>query len=65
MKSRRHGGNNRQDVYSQDYHLSRAVQCVDCGTPLHKTHHYVWYGNRCRPCYQAAQEAVVSDQTRS
>ncbi len=64
MESRKHGRGNRQDPYSPDYHLSRAVRCVDCNTPLHKTHHYVWYGNRCRPCFQVSQE-VVSGDTRS
>ena len=63
MDSRKHGRGNRPNVYSQDYHLSRAVQCVECGALLHKTHQYVWYGNRCRPCYQAVQ--VVSGDTRS
>ena len=63
MDSRKHGRGNRQNVYSHDYHLSRAVRCEDCGVALHKSHHYVWYGNRCRPCYQAVQ--VVGGETRS
>jgi len=63
MKSRKHGRGMGQGAYSQDYHLSRAVRCVDCDTLLHKTHQYVWYGNRCRPCYEAVQ--VVGGNTRS
>ena len=63
MKSRRLGRGMGQNVYSHDYHLSRAVRCVDCDALLHKTHQYVQYGNRCIPCYQAIQ--VVGGNTRS
>lgn len=52
MHGRKHVRGNRQNPYSPDYHLSRAVQCRDCGVFLHKDHRYVWYGNRCPGCYQ-------------
>ncbi len=41
------------NLYSHEYHLSRMVRCADCGVELHKNHHFVFYGNRCRPCWQA------------
>ena len=53
MHKRKYRGGNWPNQYSQEHHLGRAVQCVDCGGTLHKTHNYVFYGNRCRPCYQA------------
>lgn len=40
------------DPYRQEHHMSRTVQCSDCGAQLHKNHHFVYYGNRCRPCWQ-------------
>jgi hypothetical protein len=49
----KHGRGHHQNQYSHEYHLSRAVRCTDCGVALHKTHAYVYYGNRCQPCYQA------------
>lgn len=64
MHSRKYGRGNWPNQYSQNYHLSRAVKCVDCGTPLHKTHHFLYYGQRCRPCYQAAQAAMGGDGGR-
>ena len=57
MNTRKHGRGNWQNPYSQTYHLSRAVQCVDCGTVLHKTHQFVYYGQRCPSCFQAIQAA--------
>ena len=41
------------DPYNSEHHLSRTVRCSDCGAELHKNHHFVYYGNRCRPCWQA------------
>lgn len=48
---RRHA--RQYDPYSSEFHLNRTVQCSDCGARLHKNHHFVYYGNRCGPCWQA------------
>jgi predicted GNAT superfamily acetyltransferase len=52
--SYKHGRGNHHNQYSHEYHLSRAVRCSECGVALHKTHQFVWYGNRCMECYRAS-----------
>ncbi|GCE27058.1 hypothetical protein KDA_25420 [Dictyobacter alpinus] len=41
--------------YSHEYHLSRTVQCVECGVELHKDHHFVLRGRRCVTCWQQSE----------
>jgi hypothetical protein len=54
MHKRKLGRGMGPDQYSHLTHLSRTVQCVDCGVELHKTHNYVLYGHRCHPCWSVA-----------
>ena len=54
MHARRLGRGMGHNQFDPNYHLSRAVQCVDCHARLHKTHHFVLFGYRCASCYQAA-----------
>ncbi|GLV57528.1 hypothetical protein KDH_43640 [Dictyobacter sp. S3.2.2.5] len=39
------------DQYSHEYHLSRTVQCVECGAELVKDHHFVLRGRRWVGCW--------------
>lgn len=36
------------------------MKCVECGVHLHKTHHFVLFGHRCSPCYQAMLAAEAA-----
>jgi hypothetical protein len=51
MKVRRWRGGRFAQQYSEEYHLSRAVACQDCGARLHKDHDFVLHGNRCSLCW--------------
>lgn len=42
----------QHDLYSPSFHLNRTVRCQDCDSELHKNHYFVFYGNRCRPCWE-------------
>lgn len=38
----------------------QVTACEGCSRQLHKTHHFVFYGNWCRPCWLTAQAADAS-----
>jgi len=49
--------------YHHEHHLSRTVRCSDCGAELLKDHNFVFYGNRCLPCWRlvtSSQENMTS-----
>jgi hypothetical protein len=47
----------RFQQHQEKHHLvvkavsERGGVCEDCQTSLHKTHHYLLFGNRCRACW--------------
>ncbi len=51
MRGVRWRGGRFPQQYAQEYHLSRAVSCQDCGVWLHKDHDFVLHGNRCYDCW--------------
>lgn len=53
MHAKRFGRGMGPNQYTPAYHLARPVQCAGCGVHLHKDHFYVYYGSRCRPCWEA------------